>query len=207
MAKKNQNYYFESFVKLFDSTVEASNYLEEVIKNFNGKITNEQMNKMHTIEHTADLCFHEILEKLSKEFITPIERDDIIAICRGIEEATDSIEEVLINIYLHNLDKLYETSLEFTAIIKNICQYQHDVLVEFPNFKKSNILKDKIMKVFSEEEKGDKVYMSSIKNIYANTLDFKELYLMESLIQSFEKCCDAVHLIAQLVDEAVMKNS
>lgn len=207
MKKKEVNYYFQSFVKLFNYTIDAVNYLEKVVLNFNGGITEEQKDEMHQIEHNADLCLHEVLAKLSKEFITPIENEDILAIIKKIDDATDTIEDVLIKLYIHDVKKLTPSAIKFIDIIKKECEAVSLVLVEFPNFKKTDIVRNKIMEVLSIEEKGDKLYMESIRDLYKNVNDPKELFVMEDTIVSFEACCDVIEEVAEVIDEAVMKNS
>ncbi|MBQ9124805.1 MAG: DUF47 family protein [Acholeplasmatales bacterium] len=206
MKKKEVNYYFQTFTNLFNFTIDAANYLEKVVLNFNGGITDEQRDEMHTIEHNADLCLHEALAKLAKEFITPIENSDILAIVKKIDDATDTIEDVLIKLYIRNVQKLTPYAKDFVNIIKRECEVLSTVLTEFPNFKKSSIIRDKIMEVLSIEEEGDKLYMSAIKELYQTENDPKELYIMEDVISSFEACCDIIEEIAQVIDEAVMKN-
>lgn len=207
MKKKEVNYYFKTFSTLFEYTKNASIYLYEVIKNFNGGITDEQKDEMHEIEHSADLCLHDALAKLAKEFITPIENEDILTIIKTIDDATDVIEETLIKLYIHNVKKLPEAAFKFAEIIKRECCAVEEVLAEFPNFKKSETLKDKIMEVLDIESEGDKLYMSSIRELYQSSASFEERYLTENLINSFEECCDVIEEIAQVIDEAVMKNS
>ena len=121
MKKKEMNYYFQTFVKLFEFANQAALYLEKVVLNFNDGITEEQKDEMHAIEHGADLCLHDALDKLAKEFITPIENEDILAIIKAIDDATDVIEETLIRMYIHNIKTLPDAAIEFTSIIKREC--------------------------------------------------------------------------------------
>ena len=207
MKKKEVNYYFKIFYTLFEYTKNASIYLNNVVQNFNGEITEKQKDEMHEIEHNADLCLHDALEKLSKEFITPIENDDILVIIKTIDDATDVIEETLINMYIHNVNKLPDAVFKFADIIQRECVAMEEVLNEFPNFKKSSTLKDKIMTVLDIESEGDKLYMSSIRELYKSSVTFEERYLAEGIINMFEECCDVIEEIAQVIDEAVMKNS
>ena len=207
MKKKEVNYYFQTFVKLFSYTVEAAAYLEKVVLNFNDGITEEQKDQMHKIEHAADLCLRDAFAKLAKEFITPIENEDILSIIRTIDDATDAIEDVLIKLYIRDVKTLVPCAVQFVDIIKRECEALSQVLVEFHNFKKSDAIRDKIMEVFTIEEEGDKLYISSIKELYRTVNDSKELFINEDVISSFEACCDAVEVIAKVVDEAIMKNS
>lgn len=207
MKKKEVNYYFQTFIKLFNYAKEASIYLEKVVLEFNGGITEKQKDEMHSIEHGADLCLHDAFDKLAKEFITPIENEDILNIIRKIDDATDTIEDVLIKLYIRDVKKLPSCAIQFVDIIKRECEAVSCVLEVFHNFKKSNTINSKIIEVLSIEEEGDKLYISSIKELYRSVIDVRELFITEDIICAFEACCDAVEKIAKQVDEAIMKNS
>lgn len=71
------------FTDVAQSFCDAAAYLEQNIKAFNPDTLNASLEQMHIIEHTADLKKHEINKKLAKEFITPIEREDIVALTHG----------------------------------------------------------------------------------------------------------------------------
>ena len=206
MKKKEINYYYKSFGSLFEFTLNAANYFEGLIANFKNGVTEEQLKEIHVIEHSADLHLHDVLAVLAKEFITPIENEDILAIIKQIDDATDAIEDVVIKMYIHNVDHLFDGAVTFANIIKRECLQLKEVIDEFPNFKKSSTIKEKILNVLSIEEEGDKLYMSSVRNLYTTVTDAKEIYLMEDLIKGFEKCCDKIEEIAQVLDEAIMKN-
>ncbi len=206
MKKKEINYYYKSFSELFSFSLSAAKYLEKIIVNFNNGITEEQVNEIHKIEHIADLYLHDVLAVLSKEFITPINNEDILTIIKTIDDATDAIEDIVIKMYMHNINKLFDKAQVFANIIVKESEKLQEVITEFPNFKKSTTIKNKILEVLNIEEQGDKLYMSLIKDLYTNSKDALEIYILEDLIKSFENCCDAIEEIAQVLDEAIMKN-
>lgn len=109
--------------------------------------------------------------------------------------------------YIHNIKKIPDAAIMFAEIIQRECFAVEEVLEEFPNFKKSNTLKTKIMEVLDIESEEDKLYMSSIRELYQMSTSFEEIYLTENLINAFEECCDVIEEIAQVIDEAVMKNA
>lgn len=207
MKKQKVNYYFESFIELFDYTQRAVEYLQKLVNEFDGGVSEEQVQEMHVIEHGGDETLHNVLSKLAKEFITPIENEDLLAIIKKIDDATDVIEDVVIQMYIHNVKHLFDGAVEFVDIIKRECDMLAIVLKEFPNFKNAKDIKEKILAVLSIEEEGDKLYMASVRKLFTSTDDAKELLLTENLIKGFEKCCDVLEEVVQVVDEAIMKNS
>ena len=111
LFKKKKDYFFESFVELANYAKEAFLILEEGLKDFNASKAEELKNNVHLVEHKADLDKREIEEKLAKEFITPIDREDIFLLLDKIDDITDAIDEISYKLYkkcIHRaLNKLY----------------------------------------------------------------------------------------------------
>ena len=78
MAKKEGNYYFEEFAKGISYANDAAALLQNIFENFDAANSRTLLDEMHAIEHTADGVKHEMMERLVKEFLPPIEREDIV---------------------------------------------------------------------------------------------------------------------------------
>ena len=61
---------------------------------------------MHEIEQRGDSKKHELVKRVSEAFITPIEREDIIAISDILDDIIDDVEDILIQIYVSNVREL-----------------------------------------------------------------------------------------------------
>ena len=115
LFKKKKDYFFESFVELANYAKEAFLILEEGLKDFNASKAEELKNNVHLVEHKADLDKREIEEKLAKEFITPIDREDIFLLLDKIDDITDAIDEISYKLYIRNYDKLPSQINDFVA--------------------------------------------------------------------------------------------
>ena len=117
MKKQRTNDYFEGFVSGMESACKAAEYLESVVEHYDPEKLDEQVEEMHKIEHEADLNKHTLMQKLAKEFITPIEREDIILLLQQIDNVTDFIEDVVRKMFMYNAISMRAEALEFATII------------------------------------------------------------------------------------------
>ena len=124
MLGKKENNYFDMLAELVDYSCKAANLLQKTLLNFNEDKIEDKIQEMHEIEHTADVKKHDMMNKLAKEFITPIERGDIIDIANYIDNVTDDIEEILTRIYMYNI-----TEIKKEAILNSFC-YQTEWVME-----------------------------------------------------------------------------
>lgn len=207
MLGKKENNYFNMLAELVDYSCEAANLLQNTLVNFNINEIEERIHEMHNIEHEADVKKHDMMNKLAKEFITPIERGDIIDIAHYIDNVTDDIEEVLTRIYMYNIREIKKEAIDFSNIIINNCNELKKIMREFYNYKKSVEIQKLIININDLEEEGDRLYFSTLRNLYTTSKDPIELMTWTDTLKYFEKCCDACESVANLVESVIMKNS
>ena len=207
MLGKKENNYFNMLAELVDYSCEAANLLQDTLVNFNSDVIEEKIHEMHNIEHEADVKKHDMMNKLAKEFITPIERGDIIDIAHYIDNVTDDIEEVLTRIYMYNITNIKKEAIEFSDIIIKNCYGLKKIMGEFHNYKKSSEIQKLIISINDLEEEGDRLYFDTLRNLYTTSKDPVELMTWTDTFKYFEKCCDACESVANLVESVIMKNS
>lgn len=206
MAERNYNY-FEKFVTLVNYSCEAAQMFSKTLDNFNNKTLEERLNAMHEIEHAADIEKHELVNRLAREFITPIEREDILTITDQIDDLTDFIEDIVMVMYMFNINSLRKEIFLFSEVIYKCCVALKNILIEFGNFRKSTSINDLIIAVNRLEEEADKIYVNSVKNLFATSNDPIEIMKWREIFNRAEKCCDSCEIIANSIEGIIMKNS
>jgi predicted phosphate transport protein (TIGR00153 family) len=207
MARKKDVNYFNSFVKLSDYSCQAANLLNKIMKNFSTDELKGKMEEMHLIEHSGDEARHIMVKELAREFITPIDREDIMDLADAIDNVTDTIEDVLMHMYMLNIKHVREDALKIADIVVKCCNVLKMALDEFHNFRKSQILHELIVEVNFLEEEGDKLFTNAIRNLYVNCKDYLEVIAWDQTFHYLEKCCDACEDVANIIESIMMKNT
>jgi predicted phosphate transport protein (TIGR00153 family) len=207
MAKKQDAYYFDTFVDCVDHACKAANILNNALKNYNPDTLEDCLNKIHTEEHSADHKKHELLNALIKAFITPIEREDILTLSQNIDETVDKIEDVLIRMYCNNIAAVRPDALELAELVVRSCDEVKSLMIEFKDFKRSKHLKEHIIEINNIEEKADGLFVNCMRNLHTTSTDPIEIITWRELYIYFEKCIDACEHVADTVESVIMKNS
>ncbi len=206
--KQHGNEYFEGFAAGMNSACRAAEYLESVMERYQPEQLETRVIEMHRIEHEADLAKHALMQKLAKEFITPIEREDIILLLQQIDNVTDYIEDVVRKMFMYNVRTVRSEAIEFTKIIKQCCIESRDALLEMPNFHKSyERIMQAIIKVNEYEEAGDRLYCAAIRRLYTEDAEPLERITWTNMFDWLESCCDACEDVTESVEMVIMKNS
>lgn len=207
MSKKQDAFYFDNFVACAECSCQAIRLLQETLSDFRPGEISGRLTEIHEIEHQADSKKHILTDKLAKAFITPIEREDIISLSHHIDEVTDKIEDVLIRIYINNVQTIRPDAMELIRIVENCCKALTELLGEFSNFRHSDSIRKKIISINSLEEEADSLYIESMRRLHAEEKDPLEVIAWREIYDYLEKCADACEHAADTVGNIVMKNS
>ena len=207
MSKKSDSYYFQNFIECVECGCQAAKMLEDTLNHFDTGLLQDKLDELHRIEHDADKKKHEMMAVLVKAFITPIEREDIILLSQSIDEVTDKIEDVLIRIYINNVQQIRPEALAFIKVIIRCCEALKEVMEEFADFRKSKTLHGLIIEINALEEEGDRLFIESMRRLHAEVTDPIEIIAWREIYVYLEKCCDACEHVADVVESVIMKNT
>ena len=207
MAKKHSFDYFEAFVKAVDSSCAAASLLNDTLRNFDPDRLEESMTAMHKIEHAADGDKHRMMKVLIREFLPPIEREDVTELTQKIDDVTDALEDVLVKIYTFNIRTIRPEALEFMDIIVACCCSLKKAVQEFRNFKNPKKLRSLLVEVNTIESEADAAYMEAIHHLFGTESDFKRLIGAKAIFDCLEECCDLCEHAADVMDLIIIKNT
>ena len=183
MAKKQDAFYFDTFITCTDYSCQAAHLLNKVMQQYDPEQIKEKLDEMHAVEHAADMKKHELLSVLAKAFITPIEREDILLLSQNIDEVTDKIEDVLLRIYCNNVESIRPDALALSEVVIRCCEEAKCMAKEFADFKHSKSLHDHIVHINTMEEEADQLFITSLRTLHTTCSDpieiivWREIYI------------------------------
>ncbi len=204
--KKNNNY-FEMMENASEFCVKIAEELVLAFANFDPCAVKEALDKLHALEHGGDNIKHELMEKLAKEFLPPIEREDLIDLASELDNVTDCIEDVFRKIYMMNVTVLRSDLDAHTALIVTMTKKLRDLMREFKDYKKSVNIKTMIIEINRLESEGDKIYEDSTRRLYTGETTPLDTMIWTDIYRRIEHCYDACEHAADVVESVVMKNS
>lgn len=205
---KVKNDYFELLRKQVEYSVKAAGLLEEILLHHSLDTISAQRERMHEVEHAADSIMHEIRVKLSAEFITPIDQEDILRLAQIIDDVTDALDDVVLRLYMYHIDVITEDAKQIVKIVHKCVRALYDAINELKNFKKPDgSLQNTIIKINDIENQADELSREAIHNLFASDTEPKLLIGNMNLYEALENCCDECEYAADVMEEIIMKNT
>ena len=145
------------------------------------------------------------MKTASEAFITPIEREDLVALSDLIDDLTDAVEDILRQVAIGDINALRADMLPWAEILAQGIGLVKALMEEFSGFKHSKKIQKLVVEINDIEEKGDQLYMDSMKALYRET-DVKTVVIWKDIYQCIENCMDTCEHVAETVQTVVMKN-
>jgi len=207
MAKRKSFDYFDYFCTSADYICKAAECLQDALHSYDREHFESRMNAMHEIENMADEAKHEMTAHLSREFIPPIDQEDIVALSDELDNVVDSLDDIMRRIYMYDVHEIRPEALEISELIVRCCQELKEVVAEFRNFKSSKIIIPKIVMVNTLETDGDALHARALRTIFTSNISDRALFIWASLFDELEECLDACEHASDVIEHVIMKNT
>ena len=205
-GKTKSNQYFDSFPVLAHFSTECAEMILHFMNHFDTKRLEELKNLVHEKEHQADDLKHSITAKLLKEFMTPIDREDIFELLKLIDDVTDAVEEVSLKLFIYNYEELPKNTISFMESTLMCIKSMERCLEEFPNYLNKDVFEPFLNEVVKYEEAGDVFYIENIRALYLNEKDGFKRHKAEAMYSMLEEISDKCREVCRFVQNIALKN-
>jgi len=197
----------EAFFAMFEQAAQNAMDGAEVLKDLLDTFENvkEKASQIADIEHKGDTLTHEIIRKLNTTFITPIDREDIMALASSIDDVIDLIHGAAYRIALYKLAESTPQAKELGFLILKSTRELHRGIAHLS--KKMEGVYEHCVEVNSLENEADRVCRDAIAQLFEQEKDpifvlkWKEIY--ETLETATDRCEDA----ANVLEGVALKNA
>lgn len=207
MKKKEKYSYFEEFIKIAEHIEESSNKLKELMNYYNEENLDKSIEEIHKLEHSSDRIVHKMRKFLIKDFLPPIEREDIALIANKLDDIEDGIDEIAIDFKIINIEYIKQDTLEIIDILVKATTAVKGIFEKLSDLKHPELVEEKLVIVNRLEEQGDRVYEKIISNLYKEEKDPIELIKWVNIYKGFEETIDSCEQISDCIQDVIMKNS
>lgn len=212
LFKKNKtNYFFEQFLVVSQYSQKVMQKLKEGLTNFDPNSSLILKNEVHDIEHEADKIKNEIEERLAKEFMTPIDREDIFLLLDALDDLTDSIDEISYKIYVRDYQKLPPRIDLFLTQASDSVDAVVDLISHLGELTNKNVMDPILHKIREIEAVTDHLYEEEVHALYTSlagntAVHYRDVALSEKIYGMFEYVTDRARDVAKQVDIIMYKN-
>ncbi|MBF0695603.1 MAG: DUF47 domain-containing protein [Flavobacterium sp.] len=163
--------------------------------------------KIEDLEAIIDEITHKTHIELSKNFITPFDREDIHALVKSIDDVADYLHGASSRMRLYQVEKITKSIRKLTEINLEACQNIGVAVKELKDMKNLKAIAAACKRINKLESKADNVFDKAVADIFENETDAKNIIKYKEVLSALETASDKCKSVANVLESVVVKHS
>lgn len=167
----------------------------------------EYFKKIEELEATIEGITHTTHLELSRNFITPFDREDIHSLIKSIDNVADFMHGAASRMRLYQVEKITKSIRKLTEINLESCQLIAAAIQELKDFNNLKKITDACKKINKLEAKADNVFDKAVADIFENETDAKNIIKYMEVLSALETASDKCKSVANVLEQISVKHS
>jgi len=164
----------------------------------------DKANEIREVEHKCDFITHEIIQRLNRTFVTPIDREDIYAMARALDDVMDAIDDVASLIQIYKITKARPGVRELTRIISTSTD-QIVIAVQALEKQRGGILESAV-EINRLENEADRAHQRAVGQLFEEEKDPIAVMKWKEILDTLEATTDRCEDVANTLENIVVKH-
>jgi uncharacterized protein len=194
--------FFDLFEEAARNAVRAAELLEQLLQNWPDGGP-ETVAEIVDCEHDGDRITHDIIQRLNHSFVTPFDREDIIALASGLDDVVDYIEEIADFLGLYRIEAPMQQAQEMAGVLR---QAVTALASAVPGLRSLQDLNECTVEVNRLEDEGDRLYRDAVASLFERGIDPMMVIRWKDIFERLEDAIDSTETAVNILEGTIIKN-
>ena len=163
--------------------------------------------QLKDLEHRGDAITHEIIQRLHRTFVTPIDREDIALLANSLDDVMDFIEAAGRTAFLYGIAQPTERARELASIVAKVAYKLDEVMPSLRRRNQFQWILEQCVEINSLENEADDVHHAALAELFHDCTDACEIIKWREIYQHMEDATDRGEDVANVLEGIVLKNA
>ncbi|MDA0173219.1 DUF47 family protein [Solirubrobacter taibaiensis] len=193
--------FFDLFEEAASNSVRAAELLVTILEEWPDNAT--AMRDMVICEQEGDRITHDIIQRLNHTFVTPFDREDIIALASALDDIVDFIEEVADFLGLYRIEAPMEQAERLAAVLRDATRQISEAM---PRLRTLKDIHHYTVEVNRLENEGDRIYREAVASLFDHGIDPMLVIRWKDIFERLEEAIDATERAVNTLEGIIIKN-
>ena len=193
--------FYDDFLALADELQRGARLLEEMLAPEAALWDKAQ--EINEVEHKCDSLTHEIIQRLNRTFVTPLDREDIHELARSLDDVMDAIDASAAVIRLYKLKTVRFGARELARIITTSTQ---QVRLALEALAKGKGLITHAVEINRLENEADRTHQEALSRLFDDERDPLTVIKWKETLDFLENATDRCEDVANVLEGVMVKN-
>jgi uncharacterized protein len=194
--------FFDDFQALAVQIQRGAALLEEMLRP--DRPIWDKADEIKEVEHKCDFLTHEIIQRLHRTFVTPLDREDIHAMARSLDDVMDAIDASAAIVRLYQIEHVRPDARDLARII---FQSAEQVVVAMKALGGKGTVSDHAVEINRLENEADRAHQIAVRRLFEEEKDPVVIMKWKEILDFLEDATDRCEDVANVLEGIVVKHA
>jgi len=194
--------FYDDFVALAEEIRHGAAILEEMLAP--ERPLWDKADEIKEVEHKCDFLTHEIIQRLHRTFVTPLDREDIFALARSLDDVMDAIDATAAIVRLYRISVVRQDARELARIIMASAD---QVVKAMKALERKKGVAEPAVEINRLENEADRAHQNAVRLLFEEEKDPIQIMKWKEILDFLEDATDRCEDVANVLEGVVVKHA
>ena len=197
--------FFETFDNVGKCVHRAAHLLDQMLTKPDAESADAQALK--TLEHETDQIIHDLMSRLHRTFVTPIDREDIHQLACRLDDILDQIEAAGSRLELYRPKTIPAEAVRLSATLLESTKLVKQLVALLNGMKDREQMLALTVEIKRLEDEADHIKSGTLARLFLEEKDPFELIKWKDILEYLERATDRCEDVANIAEGIVLENT
>jgi len=193
--------FFSDFLALADEVHHGATVLEQMLAP--ERPIWDKADEIKEVEHKCDFLTHEIIQRLNRTFVTPLDREDIHALARSLDDVMDAIDASASLVRLYRLETVRFGARELAKVITASTD---SVRLALGALEQNKGMATHAVEINRLENEADRIHSQAVSRLFDDESDPIVVMKWKETLDFLEDATDRCEDVANVLEGVMVKH-
>jgi uncharacterized protein len=164
----------------------------------------DKADEIKEIEHKCDFLTHEIIQRLNRTFVTPLDREDIYTLARSLDDVMDAIDASATILRLYSIEAVRPGARELAHLVRESAE---QVVLAMQALEKRKGVAERAVEINRLENEADRAHQAAVRSLFKDEKDAVAIIKWKEIFDFLEQATDRCEDVANVLEGVVVKHA
>jgi uncharacterized protein len=194
--------FYDDFVTLAEEIRRGASILEEMLAPEHPLW--DKADEIKEVEHKCDFLTHEIIQRLHRTFVTPLDREDIHSLARSLDDVMDAIDATAAIVRLYQITVVRTEARELARIIMGSAD---QIVKALKALERRRGVAEPAVEINRLENEADRMHQIAVRRLFEEERDPVQIMKWKEILDFLEDATDRCEDVANVLEGVVVKHA
>jgi uncharacterized protein len=164
----------------------------------------DKADEIKEVEHQCDNLTHQIIQRLHRTFVTPLDREDIFELARSLDDVMDAIDATAALVRLYQIEHVRPDARVLAGIISASVD---QLVMALKALEKKVGVAEPAVEINRLENEADRAHHAGVRRLFEEERDPVAIIKWKEILDFLEDATDRCEDVANVLEGVVVKHA